>query len=141
MRKNLIINTNNRKARNICKKVYDFMSKKFKELSTKMIIFDFVVPDEIKNLKKQIWNMDVYTDTITLIFEDSIQIYLSKDVIKNNASINGNTFESELILVLIHSLLHALNKEEEEVIKIQEVFYREFCKQNEKFLEKLGYRI
>ncbi|MFN3477821.1 MAG: rRNA maturation RNAse YbeY [bacterium] len=136
MSKKLIINTNNRKIKSLCKKVYEFMFKKFDEFSKKMVIIDFISPAEIKKLKKQIWNINVYTDTITLIFEDSIQIYLSKEIIKKNSLINNNAFESELILVLIHSLLHSLNKNEDEVIKIQDVFFEEFHKENKEFYNK-----
>lgn len=128
MRNNFIINTMSKKIESICRKVYDFMLKKNPKLTKKIIMIDFVSPSKIKKLKKSIWNMDVYTDTITLLFDDSIQIYLCEKIIKKNASVNNNSFENELILVLIHSFLHGFGKNEEEVKKIQQHFYEEFLK-------------
>lgn len=75
------------------------------------------------------------TDTVTLIFDDSVHIYLCLSVIKRNSANYGLSFEDELSLVLIHSFLHSLGKSEEEVSSIQEELFRRF-KHEQKIQEK-----
>lgn len=125
MREKIIINSKNDKIRKICIKVYDFLTNFFPSLLNKLYIIDFVSPLQIKSLKKKIWNMNTTTDTITLIFDDSVHIYLCLGVIRKNSATYGLTFEDELSLVLIHSFLHSLGKSEEEVSSIQEELFRE----------------
>lgn len=126
-KKQLIVNTKNSKIKNICNKVFKFFKNYFP--LQKIVIIDFVEPRTIKRLKKQIWGMNVFTDTITLIYDDSVQIYLCLDIIRQNAEKLKNSFYKELTIVLIHSLLHAVGKDEDETKKIQDIilcdFYRE----------------
>jgi len=71
-----------------------------------------VTEDEVLNdLKKQYFGEDYLTDTISFNFNKENEpvegeIYLSIDRIKENAKEYNETFERELVRVLIHSLLH-----------------------------------
>ncbi|MBU4443491.1 MAG: rRNA maturation RNase YbeY [Candidatus Marinimicrobia bacterium] len=68
--------------------------------------------DQILNrLKKQYFHDDVLTDTISFNFNEpgeaiEGEIYISIDIIKDNARRFDNTFQQELILVILHSILH-----------------------------------
>lgn len=123
-KKQLIVNTKNSKIKSICSKVFRFFKNYFP--IQKIVIIDFVEPRTIRRLKKQIWGINVFTDTITLIYDDSVQIYLCLDIIRQNAKKIKHPFYKELSLVLIHSLLHAVGKDESEAKKIQDMIFSDF---------------
>ncbi|MCS7243603.1 MAG: rRNA maturation RNAse YbeY [Candidatus Calescibacterium sp.] len=126
MRKKMVINHKNNRIRKLCNKVYYFIIKVFPTLSEKFFIIDFVDPYQIRKIKNSIWNKNVFTDTVTLIFDDCVHIYLCLDIIKKNSYRYGKSFEDELIFVLLHSFLHSLNKDENEVSVIQHDLFRRF---------------
>lgn len=130
----IFVNTKNSRLKAFCRRTYKFMIQKFGELLNKIVIIDFVDTNTIKKIKKQIWGIEVYTDTVTLLFDNCIQIYLCLEVIKQNSKIHKNNFYDELGLVLIHSFLHGLGKEEDEVRDIQYSVYKQYkdfvCRKN-----------
>ena len=74
-----------------------------------------IVSDDsaLAKLKKQYFNENAYTDTISFNFNQpgepiEGEIYLSIDRIRENAREYQNTFDKELITVYIHSLLHLM---------------------------------
>jgi len=67
----------------------------------------------LNRLKKQYFHDDVLTDTISFNFNEpgeaiEGEIYISIDRIKDNARRFDNTFQQELILVILHSILHLI---------------------------------
>jgi len=124
--KKLLLSSGNRSIVLTCTKIYEFMLKKYPDIGKKIIMIDFLKKNQIKKLKKLLWGQLLHTDTITLLFDDSVQIYLCLDVIKDNSRKNGNNFYKELSLVLIHSFLHSLNMTDEEAENVQYTLLREF---------------
>ncbi|MEN3014724.1 MAG: rRNA maturation RNAse YbeY [bacterium] len=126
MERKIILNTSNSKIKKLANKVYRFFATIFPEITKKLIIVDFVDELQIKKIKKNFWKIGKTTDTITLIFEDSVQIYLCLNIIKQNSIKLGNSFENEFCFVFLHSLLHSLGKNEEEVSQIQNYIFEKF---------------
>ncbi len=72
---------------------------------------------DLNALKKRYFQDDVFTDTISFNYNEPGQpiegeIYLSIDRIQENAAQYNSSFRSELMLVLIHSLLHLIGYED-----------------------------
>lgn len=72
---------------------------------------------DLNALKKRYFRDDVFTDTISFNYNEPGQpiegeIYLSIDRIQENAAQYNNSFRNELMLVLIHSLLHLIGYED-----------------------------
>jgi len=127
MRKSkLVINNCDNKVTNIIKKVYNFIITKYPVIKEKIIFIDFLTRVQIKRLKNSIWKQNLYTDTITLIYDDSVQIYLCLDVIQDNSKINNFPFEKELVLVLIHSFLHSMNLDDKNAEDLQFFLLKEY---------------
>jgi len=73
--------------------------------------------DALNQLKKQYFNDDVLTDTISFNFNEIDQdidgeIYISIDRIRENAEKFKTGFQRELALVIIHSILHLIGYED-----------------------------
>jgi len=67
----------------------------------------------LNRLKKKYFHDDILTDTISFNFNEpgepiEGEIYISIDTIKDNARRFDNTFQQELILVILHSILHLI---------------------------------
>ncbi|MBN2602253.1 MAG: rRNA maturation RNase YbeY [Candidatus Marinimicrobia bacterium] len=78
-----------------------------------------IVSDDhtLNQLKKQYFNEDVFTDTISFNFNEINQaidgeIYISIDRIRENAEKFKTGFQRELALVIIHSILHLIGYED-----------------------------
>ncbi|MCX7870537.1 MAG: rRNA maturation RNAse YbeY [bacterium] len=131
--KDFLIYSNNKKILELVYKILLFLKKDFfhifKEIQNKSIYIETLSKDKIKELKRKYFNLDIYTDTITLVYEDSIFIFICLNVIYNNSKKYGTDYKQELIRVLIHSLLHAANfPESNEIIKLQEEILQNFLK-------------
>lgn len=124
----LVINNCDESIRKMVENVYNFIINVFPSLKNKIVIIDFVEPEQIRSIKKQYWDMDSYTDTITLIFDDNVQIYLCLKIIYENCCMNSNSFERELYFVILHSFLHSLGMNEDEVRALQDDIFERFCK-------------
>ena len=93
----------------------------------------FVSPEEIRSYNKKFRNTDDVTDVISFPFgEDNYlgDIIICPQVVKENSEEFNTTFEDELLLVLIHGVLHLLgysdySDEEKEIMysKQEEVFF------------------
>jgi len=78
-----------------------------------------IVTDDtaVNQLKKQYFQEDVLTDTISFNFNEHDEpvdgeIYISIDRIRENAARFQTGFKQELALVIIHSLLHLIGYED-----------------------------
>lgn len=120
-----------------------YNSKFIKELSTKVLSlenFHFAKisiilsnRESVSKLKKQYFNVDVYTDVIAFNLEDegnSIEgeIYISMNDVLENSKIYEVSFNKEFKRVLIHGILHLLGynddtKNQKENMKILEDKY------------------
>tara|TARA_B100001142_G_scaffold285453_1_gene299766 strand:+ start:3276 stop:3716 length:441 start_codon:yes stop_codon:yes gene_type:complete len=75
---------------------------------------DFILKDKkfLNSLKKQYFNMDVYTDVIAFNLGDKGvidgEIYISIDDVLENSKLFSKTFNDEFSRVVIHGLLHLL---------------------------------
>ena len=72
----------------------------------------------LNRLKKRFFQEDVLTDTISFRYQEpgspiDGEVYLSLDRIQENAQKYNNNFKDELVLVLIHSLLHLIGYDDQ----------------------------
>ena len=93
---------------NICNSVLDNFSVNNSEIS--IIISN---DEHLRKLKKEFFNIDVYTDVISFNLEDKGdpiegEIYISWDRINDNAIHYKQSINSELKRILIHGILHLL---------------------------------
>ena len=120
-----------------------YNSKFIKELSTKVLSsenFHFAKisiilsnRESVSKLKKQYFNVDVFTDVIAFNLEgdgDSIdgEIYISIDDVIENSRIYEVSFNKEFKRVLVHGILHLIGynddtKKQKENMKILEDKY------------------
>lgn len=74
------------------------------------ITYIFCDDDRILQVNRQFLQHDYYTDIIT--FDDSRgrmirgDIYISLDTVRTNAALVGATYDTELLRVVIHGILH-----------------------------------
>ncbi len=68
----------------------------------------FISDDHMKQLNSEYRKIDASTDVLTFVYDKPMlgEIYISLDTIKRQAANYKNTFEGELIYILIHGLLH-----------------------------------
>ncbi len=127
------IYSNNKKILKLVYEILLFFKEKFfdifKKIQNKSIYVETLSKDRIKQLKNQYFNLDIYTDTITLVYDDSVFIFICLNVIYSNSKKYKIDYKQELIRVLIHSILHAANfSESDEMIKIQEEILNDILK-------------
>jgi rRNA maturation RNase YbeY len=82
------------------------------------VTFIFTDDESLRGLKKQFFDMDVYTDVITFNLEDKGEpiegeIYISWDRVKNNAQSLKVDVDEELQRMVVHSSLHLVGYEDE----------------------------
>lgn len=84
----------------------------------------FVDDDEIKELNKKFRKMNKPTDVLAFRLSESIgEIIISTDTAKSQAEEYGNSFISEIFLLLIHGLLHLLGYKHSKGMKEKEDLY------------------
>jgi rRNA maturation RNase YbeY len=86
---------------------------------TGSITFIFTDDESLRALKKQFFQMDVYTDVITFNLEDEDEplegeIYVSWHRVQENAKTLGVDVDVELRRMIIHSSLHLVGYEDED---------------------------
>lgn len=91
----------------------------------------------LNRLKKQYFGDDVLTDTISFNYNEpglaiEGEIYLSIDRIRENAQKYGNNFKNELMLVIIHSLLHLMGYDD-----VTAADQRRMAERQHEYLEKV----
>ena len=84
------------------------------------VTFIFTDDESLRGLKKQFFDMDVYTDVITFNLEDEGEplegeIYISWDRVKDNAQTLKVDVDEELKRMVVHSSLHLVGYEDETV--------------------------
>jgi len=100
-----------------------------KEIKNKKIYIQTLSIKKIRELKKMYFKIDNFTDTITLIYDDSVFIFICLNVIYNNSRKYKVSYKEELLRVLIHSLLHSCGfYESKEMIILQEEFLKKILK-------------
>lgn len=84
----------------------------------------FVEDKEIKELNKKFRRRDKPTDVLAFSLSESIgEIIISTDTAKSQAKEYGNSFISEILLLLIHGLLHLLGYKHSKEMREKEDFY------------------
>ena len=81
------------------------------------VTFIFTDDESLRGLKKQFFDMDVYTDVITFNLEDEGdplegEIYISWDRVKENAQTLKIDLDEELQRMVVHSSLHLVGYED-----------------------------
>ena len=82
------------------------------------VTFIFTDDESLRGLKKQFFDMDVYTDVITFNLEDEGEplegeIYISWERVKENAQTLKVDVDEELQRMVVHSSLHLVGYEDE----------------------------
>ena len=100
------INTQNLKV--YCKEVLNY--KGYKSYSISLI---FTNEEELKKMKNQYFQQDLYTDVIAFNLNDKGEdlegeLYLSIKIIEHNAKLYNASLENELKRVVAHGLLHLI---------------------------------
>lgn len=72
-----------------------------------------VSPREIKKLNQKYRKKNRPTDVLSFLYEDSGEIILCPEVIRQNAKQFKNSFKKELNRILIHGLLHLVGYDHE----------------------------
>lgn len=96
---------------NILKKsILEFVH--YRGFFTEKILFFFVTDDELLKINQEFLKHDYYTDIITFDYSKDRQlcgeIFISLDRVKENATQNDCSYETELIRVIAHGLLHMM---------------------------------
>ncbi|ACJ75854.1 hypothetical protein H17ap60334_03985 [Thermosipho africanus H17ap60334] len=95
----------------------------------------FIDKGEIERLNNQYRNINAPTDVLTFVYGDDdlyAEIFVCEDVIKENAEKFYNTFEKELLTVLIHAALHVAGYDHEyDTTNAKEMFQKQ-----EEYLKK-----
>ncbi|ANQ54036.1 rRNA maturation factor [Thermosipho affectus] len=101
----------------------------------------FVSKEEIKKLNNTFRKKDTETDVLTFVYGDDdlfAEIYICEDVIKRNAETFSNSFEKELLMVLIHASLHCCGYDHEYDTTNAELMFKIQNKYYEKYLKKFN---
>lgn len=89
----------------------------------------FTSDNEIVRINEEFLKRDYYTDIITFDYTEGMmlngELFISIDMVKQNAILFEITVEKELLRVIIHGLLHMMgykdsNKEEKKFMKKKE---------------------
>lgn len=87
-----------------------------------VINYIFCSDEYLLKMNKQFLNHDYYTDVITFDYSKETtvggDIFISTDRVKNNSETYSQSYETELLRVISHGLLHLLkfnDKEESEI--------------------------
>ncbi|MCD6551045.1 rRNA maturation RNase YbeY [Thermotoga sp.] len=91
--------------KSLSEKLDEIVKKEIGNVNVNVIL---VSKDRIKKMNKEFRREDFSTDVLTFpLFEEVYgEIYVCPDVIEENAKNYYNTFERELIEVVVHGILH-----------------------------------
>ena len=106
------INSQNLKI--YCKKVLHY--KGYESYSISLI---FINQEELKKMKNEYFQQDLYTDVIAFNLNDKGEdldgeLYLSIKIIKHNAKLYDVSLESEIKRVVAHGLLHLVGYKDDD---------------------------
>ncbi|MBO8160393.1 MAG: rRNA maturation RNase YbeY [Thermosipho sp. (in: Bacteria)] len=103
-----------------------------KDVNVGLIVVD---KDEMAKLNYEYRKMKGPTDVLTFVYGDEdlyAEVFICEDVIRDNAIKYSNTFEKELLTVLIHAALHVSGYDHEyDTTKAEEMF-----KKQDEYLKK-----
>ena len=99
---------NKKLLQNYCKKVLNYNN-----YNSYLVSLIFIDKEELREMKKRYFKQDMYTDVIAFNFNNSDEelegeLYLSIDIIENNANDYSVTLENEIKRVIAHGLLHLI---------------------------------
>lgn len=102
----VVINLNQRK--NINERYIKKLARKILEVLKKEINLEIVFLDDkgIRSLNKRFKHRDAPTDVLSFRIEKLGNIIISSDTAYKNAGIFKSTFEDEIVLYLVHGILH-----------------------------------
>ena len=89
-----------------------------RNISVGAVTVIFTNADHLKNLKKQFFNEDVYTDVIAFRLDNQNnepfegEIYISLEMAEENSQEFNTSFHNELSRLIIHGCLHLLGYED-----------------------------
>ena len=100
---------------------------------TLLLTVVFMTDEDLLTINKKHLNHDYFTDIITFPIEEDeecleAEIYMSIDSIRDNAIEYKNHFNSELLRVFLHGILHLIGygdktTPEQEVMRSKETYY------------------
>ena len=73
----------------------------------------FIKPLEIKKLNKKYRKKNKSTDVLSFLYDNSGEIVICPQVVRNNAKKFNSSFKKELTKVLIHGILHIFGYDHE----------------------------
>ena len=102
-----------------------------------LISLIFIGEEELKEMKHQFFKQDSYTDVIAFNLNNKKEdldgeIYLSFNIIKDNAKLYNTDLENEMKRVITHGILHLIGYEDhtkskkEEMTKLEDLFIKLF---------------
>ena len=108
-----------------------------KGYSDYLISLIFIHEEELKEMKHKFFKQDFYTDVIAFNLNNKEEdldgeIYLSFNIIKDNAKSYNTDLENEMKRVVAHGMLHLMGYEdhtkskEEEMTKLEDLFIKLF---------------
>ena len=101
----------------------------FYKVKIKTLQYNFVSESELLKMNQDYLQHDTHTDIITFSYASTpiveAEIYISIDRMRENAIINNETIENELLRLLSHGFLHSMgyndaSKEEKTVMSREE---------------------
>lgn len=103
--------------------------------------FIFVTDEYLLSVNQNFLQHDYYTDTITFLYskkkdsEISADVFISRDRVKENARLYQQTFQKEVVRVIIHSTLHLVGysdkgKSAKRMEALQEQYLNAFMARN-----------
>ncbi|MDD4902573.1 MAG: rRNA maturation RNase YbeY [Patescibacteria group bacterium] len=128
-----MIEINNKTQFKINKSSLKKVTEKFlrsRHLSGKDVSIAFIGDQKMRELNRRYRKKNCPTDVLSFAGEDDFlgEVIISPAQIKRQAGENGNSFQSELIFILVHGLLHLSGYDDEtekdrlRMIKIGEEF-------------------
>ena len=99
---------NKKSLKDYCKKILNY-----NDYNSSLVSLIFIDQEELREMKKLYFKEDAYTDVIAFNFnshEEDLEgeLYLSIQIIENNAINYSVTLESEIKRVVAHGLLHLI---------------------------------
>ena len=130
-----MIEINNTTKQKIPTALLKSISEKFlasKRLTKKDVSIALIGDAKMRELNKRYRNLDKTTDVLSFEGDDGLlgEILISPAQIKRQAKENKNTFQQELVFILVHGLLHLVGYDDKtektrlQMIKIGEGFIK-----------------
>ena len=101
----------------LCEGIFNY--KKYKTYSISII---FINDEKLKDMKKQYFNQNLYTDVIAFNLNDESEdlegeVYLSFDAIKINSKLYKTNLNNEIKRVITHGILHLMGYKDRTMVE------------------------